>query len=59
MSLLSLNTGWASVLSVLYKWNLSAWWVVHKVNRREWFHTPGDVGYHDTQALDGDIDEVY
>jgi hypothetical protein len=35
---------------------MSAWWVVHKVNPREWLHTPSDVGYHDTPTLD---DEVY
>jgi hypothetical protein len=38
---------------------LNAWWVVHKVNPREWLHTPGDVGYRDTLTLDDDIDEVY
>jgi hypothetical protein len=38
---------------------LSAWWVVHKVNPREWLHTPGDVGYHDTPTLHDDVDEVY
>jgi hypothetical protein len=38
---------------------LSAWWVVHKVNPREQLHTLGDVGYHDTLTLDGDVDEVY
>jgi hypothetical protein len=38
---------------------LNAWWVVHKVNPREWLHTPGDDGYHDTPTLDDDIDEVY
>jgi hypothetical protein len=37
----------------------NAWWVVHKVNRREWLHTPGDAGYHDTLTLDDDVDEVY
>ena len=39
--------------------NLSAWWVVHKVNPRERLYTPGVAGYHDTRALDGEIDEVY
>jgi hypothetical protein len=39
--------------------NLSAWWVVHKVNPREWLHTLGDAGYHDTLTLDDDVDEVY
>jgi hypothetical protein len=38
---------------------LSALWIVHKVNPREWLHTPGDAGYHDTLTLDDDIDEVY
>jgi hypothetical protein len=38
---------------------LNAWWVVHKVNPREWLHTPGDTGYHDTLTLDDDVDEVY
>jgi hypothetical protein len=38
---------------------LSAWWVVHKVNPREWLHTPGDAGYHDTPMLDDDVDGVY
>jgi hypothetical protein len=38
---------------------LNAWWVVYKVNPREWLHTPGDVGYHDTLTLDDDVDEVY
>jgi hypothetical protein len=38
---------------------LNAWWVVHKVNPREWLHTPGDAGYHDTPMLDDDIDEIY
>jgi hypothetical protein len=26
---------------------------------REWLHTPGDAGYHDTPTLDDDVDEVY
>jgi hypothetical protein len=38
---------------------LNAWWVVHKVNPREWLHTPGDAGYHDTLTLDDDVDEIY
>jgi hypothetical protein len=38
---------------------LNAWWVVHKVNPREWLHTPGDARYHDTLRLDDDVDEVY
>jgi hypothetical protein len=29
------------------------------VNSREWLHTLGDAGYHDTLTLDDDIDEVY
>jgi hypothetical protein len=37
----------------------SAWRLVHKVNPREWLHTPGDAGYHDTLMLDDDVDEVY
>jgi hypothetical protein len=38
---------------------LNAWWVVHKVNPREWLHTPIDAGYYDTPMLDDDVDEVY
>jgi hypothetical protein len=38
---------------------LSLWWVVNKVNPHEWLHTPGDAGYHDSLALEDDIDEVY
>jgi hypothetical protein len=38
---------------------LSTWWVVHKVNLHERLYTPSDVGYHDTRALDGEVDEVY
>jgi hypothetical protein len=38
---------------------MSDWWVVQKVNHVERLHTPGDARYHDTPALDGDIDEVY
>jgi hypothetical protein len=38
---------------------LSAWWVVYKVKPREWLHTSGDAGYHDTLTLDDDVDEVY
>jgi hypothetical protein len=38
---------------------LNAWWVVHKVNPREWLHTPSDAGCHDTPMLDDDVDEVY
>jgi hypothetical protein len=29
------------------------------VNPREWLHTLGDAGYHDTLTLDDDVDEVY
>jgi hypothetical protein len=29
------------------------------VNPREWLHTPGDAGYHDTLMLDDDIDGAY
>jgi hypothetical protein len=35
---------------------LNAWSVVHKVNPREWLHTPGNAGYHDTLTLDDDVD---
>jgi hypothetical protein len=38
---------------------LSARWVVHTVNPREWLYTPGDAEYHDTPILDDDVDEVY
>jgi hypothetical protein len=38
---------------------MSACLVVHKVNPYERLHTPGNARYHDTLALDGDIDEVY
>jgi hypothetical protein len=38
---------------------LSAWWIVHKVNPREWLHTPCDASYHDIPTLDDDIDKVY
>jgi hypothetical protein len=38
---------------------VNAWWVVYKVNPREWLHTPGDAAYHDTLTLDDDVDEVY
>jgi hypothetical protein len=37
---------------------LSTWWVVHKVNPREWLYTLGDAGYCDTLTLDDDVDEV-
>jgi hypothetical protein len=29
------------------------------VNPHERLHMPGDTWYHDTPALDGDVDEVY
>jgi hypothetical protein len=38
---------------------LHVWWVVHKVNPHEWLYTPGDARYHDTPALDGEVDELY
>jgi hypothetical protein len=38
---------------------LNAWWVVHKVNPHEHLYTPGDIGYHDIQVLDDEIDVVY
>jgi hypothetical protein len=38
---------------------LSACWVVYKVNPHEQLYTSGDARYHDTLALNDDIDEVY
>jgi hypothetical protein len=38
---------------------LSAWWVVYRVNPHERLHTPDDLGYHENQVSDGDLDEVY
>jgi hypothetical protein len=38
---------------------LSALWVVHKVNPREWLYTLADAGCHDTSVLCGEVDEVY
>jgi hypothetical protein len=38
---------------------LSAWWVVYRVNPREWLHTPDDIGYHENQVPAGEVDEVY
>jgi hypothetical protein len=38
---------------------LSLWWVVYKVNPREWLHIPGDSGYHENQVEAGEVDEVY
>jgi hypothetical protein len=39
--------------------NLSAWWVIHKLNPPERLYTLGDAGYHDTPTLDDDVDKVY
>jgi hypothetical protein len=33
--------------------------VIHKVNPHEWLYTPSDARYHDTLALDDDVDDVY
>jgi hypothetical protein len=38
---------------------MSAWWVVYKVNPREWLHTPSDAGYHENQLEVGEVGEVY
>jgi hypothetical protein len=38
---------------------LSAWWVVHRVNAREWLHILDDSGYHENQVPVGEVDEVY
>jgi hypothetical protein len=38
---------------------LNAWWVVYRVNPREWLHTPNDSGYHENQVPVGEVDEVY
>jgi hypothetical protein len=38
---------------------LSAWWVVYRQNPREWLHTPDDLGYHENQVSDRELDEVY
>jgi hypothetical protein len=38
---------------------LNVWWVVYKVNPREWLHTPYDSGYHENQVAAGEVDEVY
>jgi hypothetical protein len=35
--------------------NMSACWVVHKVNPHERLYTPSDVGYHGTRMLDGEV----
>jgi hypothetical protein len=38
---------------------LSAWWVVYRVNPREWLHTPDNSCYHENQVSVGEVDEVY
>jgi hypothetical protein len=38
---------------------LSAWWVVYRVNPREWLHTPNDSSYHKNQVAAREVDEVY
>jgi hypothetical protein len=38
---------------------LSTWWVVYRVNPREWLHTPDDSGYHENQVPAEEVDEVY
>jgi hypothetical protein len=38
---------------------ISAWWVVYRVNPREWLHTPDDSGYHENQVPVEEVDEVY
>jgi hypothetical protein len=38
---------------------LSAWWVVYRVNPRDRLHTPDNLGYHENQVSDGELDEVY
>jgi hypothetical protein len=35
---------------------LAAWWVVYKVNPREWLQTPTNVAYH---FDDEHVDEIY
>jgi hypothetical protein len=35
---------------------LAAWWVVYKVNPREWLYTPTDTAYH---FDDEQVDEIY
>jgi hypothetical protein len=48
------------VYYMMYPWKkLSAWWVVYRVNPREWLHTPDDSGYHKNQVTAGEFDEVY
>jgi hypothetical protein len=38
---------------------LSAWWVLYRVNPREWLHVPDDSGYHENQVPAREVDEVY
>jgi hypothetical protein len=38
---------------------LSAWWVVYRMNPREWLHTPDDSGYHENQVAAEEVVEVY
>jgi hypothetical protein len=38
---------------------LSAWWVVYRVNPRERLRTPDDTGYHKNKVPVGEDDEVY
>jgi hypothetical protein len=38
---------------------LSAWCVVYRVNPRDRLHTPDNLGYHENQVSDGELDEVY
>jgi hypothetical protein len=39
-----------------YSCQTVAWWVVYKVNPREWLYTPTDVAYH---FDDEHVDEIY
>jgi hypothetical protein len=38
---------------------LSAWWVVYRVNPREWLHVPDDSSYHENQVPAREVDVVY
>jgi hypothetical protein len=38
---------------------LIAWWVVYRVNPREWLHTPDDFGCHENQVPAGEVDDIY
>jgi hypothetical protein len=38
---------------------LSAWWVVYRVNPRDRLHTLDNLGYHENQVSVGEVDEVY